>query len=191
MGEAIQIGISNKHVHLTAESVKILFNKTEDELIRKKDLVQKGQYACEETVDVVGPKGTLKNVRLLAPLRPEDQVELAQTDARGIGIKTEVRMSGDLAGTAGCKLIGPCGEVELDHGVIIAMRHIHLGPKDAEKEGVKDGDVVSIKIGEDRGGIFEHVAIRVKEAFVPECHIDTDEANAFGCNPNSVCYIVK
>ena len=116
MAYEVKIGISNKHVHLSEEHVEALFGKGH-QLTPTKDLVQPGQFACEEKVDIVGPKNTLKGIRVLGPARPETQVELAMTDARTIGIKAPVTESGKLAGTPGCKLVGPCGEVELDHGV--------------------------------------------------------------------------
>jgi putative phosphotransacetylase len=190
MGYKVQIGLSNKHLHLQQDHIDTLFGKGH-QLTPKKELVQPGQYACEETVDIVGPKATLKNIRVLGPARKETQVELALTDARQIGIKAPVRESGKLEGTPGCTLIGPCGTVELDHGVIAALRHIHLSADEAKEAGVKDKDIVSVKIEGERGLIFDNVLIRSGEGHKREAHFDTDEGNAAGCGPDAVCEILK
>ncbi|MGN0622870.1 MAG: phosphate propanoyltransferase, partial [Oscillospiraceae bacterium] len=136
---------SARHVHVTQEDLEILFGKGAT-LTHKKDLSQPGQFACEERVTVVGPKKELANVSILGPVRPETQVELSATDARSIGIAAPVRESGDLNGSGACKIVGPCGEVEIAQGVIVAKRHIHMTPADAEEFGVKDKDVVCVKI---------------------------------------------
>ena len=161
------------------------------QLTHKKDLVQPGQFACEEVVDIVGPKGTIKNVRVLGPERPQTQVEVAMTDARGLGIKAPIRESGDLAGTPGCKIVGPAGEIEINEGVIVALRHIHLSLEEAAEAGVKDKDWVSIKLEGERALVFDKVLIRASNKFKAECHLDTDEGNAAGCGPDAVCEIVK
>ena len=189
MGYKVQIGLSNKHLHLQQEHVEALFGSCH-KLTPSKDLRQPGQYACEEKVDIVGPKGVLKGVRVLGPTRPETQVELALTDARQIGVKIPVRESGKLEGSSGCKLVGPAGEVELDHGVIAALRHIHLSPEEAAEAGVKDKDTVSVRVGGERGVIFENVLIRAVEGFRGECHFDTDEGNAAGCGTDAVAEIL-
>ncbi|MBO4725951.1 MAG: phosphate propanoyltransferase [Firmicutes bacterium] len=190
MGYKVQIGLSNKHLHLQQDHIDTLFGKGH-QLTPKKEQVQPGQYACEETVDIVGPKATLKNIRVLGPARKETQVELALTDARQIGIKAPVRESGKLEGTPGCTLIGPCGTVELDHGVIAALRHIHLSADEAKEAGVKDKDIVSVKIEGERGLVFDNVLIRSGEGHKREAHFDTDEGNAAGCGPDAVCEILK
>ena len=190
MGYEVKIGLSNKHLHLQKEHIEILFGKGH-ELTPTKPLVQPGQFACEEKVDIVGPKNTLKGIRVLGPARPETQVELAMTDARTIGIKAPVRESGKLEGTPGCKIVGPCGEVEIDHGVIVALRHVHLSPAQAEEAGVKDKDIVSIKIEGERGLVFNNVLVRSGDAHEREVHLDTDEGNAAGCGPDAVCTIIK
>lgn len=190
MGYKVNIGLSNKHVHLSQEHLDILFGQGH-QLIPTKDLVQPGQFAAEEKVDIVGPKKTLTGIRVLGPVRAETQVELALTDARTIGIKAPVRESGKLDGTPGCKLVGPCGEVELDHGVIAALRHVHLNDAQAEEAGVKDGDWVSIKIEGERGLIFDNVLVRAGAKHEKEVHLDTDEGNAAGCGPDAVCEIIK
>ena len=190
MGYEVKIGLSNKHVHLSQEHLDILFGKGHA-LTPTNALVQPGQFAAEEKVDIVGPKKTLSGIRVLGPVRKETQVELALTDARTIGIKAPVRESGKLEGTPGCKLVGPCGEVELDHGVIAALRHVHLNDAQAAEAGVKDGDWVSIKIGGERGLIFDNVLVRAGAKHEKEVHLDTDEGNAAGCGPDAVCEIIK
>ncbi|MCR5306527.1 MAG: phosphate propanoyltransferase [Oscillospiraceae bacterium] len=169
---------SARHVHVTEETLAILFGEGH-KLTHKKDLSQPGQFACEERIDVVGPKKTLTGVSILGPVRPEDQVELSATDARSIGIAAPVRESGELAGTPGCKLVGPCGEVEIDHGVIIAKRHIHMTPEDAAAFGVEDKQIVWVKISTpERSAILGDVVVRVSTKYALAMHIDTDEANA-------------
>ena len=145
MGKTFIVETSARHVHVTAEDLEILFGKGAT-LTNKKDLSQPGQFACEERVNVVGPKGELKNVSILGPVRPATQIEVSATDARALGVTAFIRESGDIAGTAGCKLVGPCGEVELSEGVIVAKRHIHMTPADAEAFQVKDKDIVWVKV---------------------------------------------
>ena len=173
----VLVETSARHVHLSAEHLEILFGKGA-ELTVKKMLSQPGQFACEERVTVVGPKKELKNVSILGPVRKATQVELSLTDARSIGISAPIRESGDIAGSSGCKLIGPCGEVEIAEGVIAAKRHIHLTPADAENFGVKDKEIVSVKLDTERGIIFGDVVVRVNDNFAAAMHIDTDESNA-------------
>lgn len=190
MSNEVKIGLSNKHLHLQQADVDTLFGKGH-QLTPTKDLSQPGQFACDEKVDIVGPKGVLKGIRVLGPVRPETQVELAATDARAIGIKAPVRESGKLGGTPGCKLIGPAGEVDLDHGVIVALRHVHLSLPQAEALGVKDKDFVSVKVGGERGLIFNNVLVRSGAAHNGEIHLDTDEGNAAGLGPDSVGEVIK
>ena len=172
---------SARHVHLTAEAIKTLFGK--DELTYKKELSQPGQFACEERVTLVGEKKgvptQIKNVIVLGPARKANQVELSFTDARTLGVDAPVRESGDVAGSAPCKIVGPCGEIEIAEGVIIAKRHIHMTPADAQAFGVADKDVVSVAIDSaDRKTVFGDVVVRVSPSFALAMHIDTDEANA-------------
>ena len=182
---------SARHVQVTQEHLEILFGKGY-ELTKKKDLSQPGQYACEERVTVVGPKKELKGVSILGPVRKATQVELSLTDARSIGVAAPVRESGDVAGSAGCKLIGPAGEVELTEGVIAAKRHIHATPADAEQLGVKNGDIVSVKVDTDgRSLVFGDVVVRVSDSYALAMHIDTDESNAAGCGREQYGEIVK
>ncbi len=173
----VLVETSARHVHLSAEHLEILFGKGA-ELTVKKMLSQPGQFACEERVTVVGPKREIKGVSILGPVRPATQVELSLTDARSIGLSAPIRESGDVAGTPGCKLVGPCGEVEIAEGVIAAKRHIHLTPADAEEFGVKDKEIVSVKIDGERNLVFGDVVVRVSEKFAAAMHIDTDESNA-------------
>lgn len=169
---------SARHIHVTEQTLATLFGEGHL-LTNKKDLSQPGQFACEEKVTLVGPKGSL-NVSILGPVRKADQVELSFTDARTLGLKgVPVRESGDVAGTPGIKLVGPAGEVEISEGVMIAKRHIHMTPEDAEKFGVKDKDVVSVKLETaDRTTIFGDTVVRVSPTFALAMHIDTDECNA-------------
>ncbi len=177
MDNKILVETSARHVHLTREAVETLFGAGHT-LTNKKDLSQPGQFACEEKVEVVGEKGTLK-MSVLGPERPENQVELSFTDARTLGVKAPIRESGDVAGTPGILLKGPCGEVQIENGVIIAKRHIHLTPDTAEAFGVADKQLVKVKVeSEGRTTIFDDVVIRVKSSFAPAMHIDTDECNA-------------
>ncbi len=169
---------SARHVHVTEETLEILFGKGY-QLTKKKDLSQPGQFACEERVQVIGPKNSFPAVSILGPTRPADQVELSASDARSIGVAAPVRESGDIAGSGACKLVGPNGEVELKEGVIVAKRHIHMTPEDAENYGVKDKQVVSVKIDSpERSLVFGDVVVRVSPKFKLAMHIDTDESNA-------------
>ena len=178
MENKILVETSARHVHLTAEHIEVLFGKGAT-LTHKKDLSQPGQFACEERVTVEGPKGAIKSVIILGPARPQSQVEVSLTDARSLGVVAPVRESGDLAGSAGCKLIGPAGEVELTEGVIAAKRHIHATPEYAEKAGIADKEIVKVKVTSNgRSLIFDDVVVRVSPKFAPAMHIDTDESNA-------------
>ena len=171
------IETSARHVHVTKEDLETLFGKGY-ELTVKKELSQPGQYASNERVTVVGPKKELANVSILGPVRKASQVELSATDARSIGIGIAIRESGDLAGTPGCKLVGPCGEVELEEGVIVAKRHIHMTPADAEAFGVSDKEIVKVRLDTARPLVFDDVVVRVSPKFALAMHIDTDECNA-------------
>lgn len=175
----IMVETSAHHVHLTQEHLDTLFGK-DYTLTPKKDLSQPGQFACVEKVEVVGPKGSLK-MSILGPVRPETQVEVAKTDARALGIDAPLRMSADLEGTPGCKIIGPKGEITVDKGVIVAKRHAHFTPDDAKAFGVTDGQAIQIQLDyNDRALIFGDVIARVSKTAGLAVHIDTDEANAAG-----------
>ncbi len=178
MKKTVLVEISAHHVHVSEKDLEILFGKGH-QLTNKKDLSQPGQFACEERVTVVGPKREIKGVSILGPCRPQTQVEISLTEARSIGVSAPIRESGDLAGSPGCKLVGPCGEVEITEGVIAAKRHIHMTPEDAEKYGIVDKQIVSVKIPtEGRALIFDDVVARVSKSYALAMHLDTDEANA-------------
>ena len=185
------IETSARHAHVTQETLEVLFGKGA-ELTIKKMLSQPGQYASEQRIQVVGPKGTL-TCTILGPVRKEDQVELSFTDARTIGVIAPVRESGDVKGSAGCKLVGPCGEVELSEGIIIAKRHIHMTPADAEECGVKDKDVVGVKVVNDTGRkvVFYDTIVRVSPSYGLAMHVDTDESNAAALSGVVMGEIVK
>lgn len=187
----IPLGISNRHIHLCAEDYDRLFPN--HPISEKKELLQPGQYAADQTVTLVGPKGQLKNVRLLGPLRSTSQVEISRTDARTLGIAAPLRMSGSIEGTPGVRLISPFAELDLASGVIVAQRHIHMSPLDALILRVSHGDKVSIAInGDERRLIFDNVAVRVSPDMRLEMHIDTDEANAAGAdNPQAFATLVS
>lgn len=191
MAMEVLVETSARHVHVTQEVLETLFGKG-FALTKKKDLSQPGQFASNERVDVVGPKKTLSGVSILGPVRPETQVELSLTDARSIGVTAPVRESGDIAGSGACKLVGPCGEVELTEGVIAAKRHIHMTTADAAAMGLSDKQVVSVKIPSDgRELTFGDVVVRVSDKYALAMHIDTDESNAAGVAPGTMGEIVK
>ncbi len=173
----VLVETSARHVHLTEEHIQILFGEGAT-LTKKKDLSQPGQFACEERVTVVGPKKSIERVSILGPARPATQVEISFTDARTLGVDAPVRESGDVAGSAGCKLIGPAGEIEISEGVIIAKRHIHFTPEDAAEFGVEDKQIVKVRLDTSRPLIFDDVVVRVSPKFALAMHIDTDECNA-------------
>lgn len=187
----ILVETSARHVHVSQEHLEILFGKGA-ELTVKKPLSQPGQYASEQRVTIVGPKRTLENVSILGPVRPETQVELSATDARAVGIPIVIRESGDIAGTPGCKVIGPAGEIDIEKGVIVAKRHIHLTPETAEKLGLKNKDEVWVKVETvERSAVLGDVVIRVSEKFADAMHIDTDESNAIGASGELYGTILK
>lgn len=175
----IMVETSARHIHLTQQDLDTLFGAGY-ELTPKKSLSQPGQFACAEKVEVVGPKGSIK-LSILGPVRKRSQVELSKTDARSIGIDAPLRLSGDIDGTPGCKVVGPKGAVELDAGVIIAKRHAHFTPEQAAAYGVVDGERIGIRLEYNgRSLIFGDVEARVSTTAGLAVHIDTDEANAAG-----------
>ena len=182
----VLVETSARHLHLSQEHLEILFGKGH-ELTVKKMLSQPGQFACEEKVEVVGPKSSLK-MSVLGPVRKDTQVEVSLTDARAIGVTAPIRESGDIAGAGACKLVGPAVEVELTEGVIAAKRHVHMTPEDAEAAGVKDKDIVKLDIQSPNGRslTFGDVVVRVSASYATAAHIDTDEAKAL-C-PGKECY---
>lgn len=189
-GYVVPVGVSARHIHLSQEHVETLFGK-DYQLTKKKELMG-GQYACNECVTIVGLKlRAIENVRVLGPVRGKTQVEISATDAMKLGIKAPVRESGDIKDSAPIALVGPKGAVYLKEGCIIAMRHIHMAPKDALAAGVNDGDLVSVKADNERGTVFNHVKIRVDESFTLEMHIDTDEANACRIKTGDTVSIIR
>ena len=176
------IEASARHCHLTEENIETLFGKGY-KLTPKKDLSQPGQYLCEERVTLIGPKGEIKSLGIIGPARKNTQVELSLTDARTVGITAPIRESGDVEGTPGCKIVGPCGEFETENGVMIAMRHIHVTPEDAEKYGLKDKQIVSVKVGGPRATVFCETVVRVSEKFQTRMHVDFDENNGAALTP--------
>jgi putative phosphotransacetylase len=186
----ILVETSARHAHVTQETLEILFGKGYELEIRKM-LSQPGQYASTAKIKVVGPKGEL-TCTILGPVRKADQVEISLTDARSIGVTALVRESGDIEGTQGCKLVGPCGEVVIEKGVIAAKRHIHMTPADALELGVSDKEVVSVAVkSNDRSLVFGDVVVRVHDSFALAMHIDTDESNAAGLSGEVYGVIVK
>ncbi len=175
----IPVGISGRHVHVTKEHLEVLFGKG-FELTVLKDLSQPGQYAANEKVDLISPAGKeLSGVRILGPVRPASQVEISKSDALRFKFDAPVRSSGDVKGSGACTLVGPKGKVELKEGVIIADRHIHFSEEEGKLFGVKDQDLVSIKIGGEKPGILDNVLCRVSPKFRLDCHLDTDDGSAF------------
>lgn len=188
----VPIGVSNRHVHLTREHLDILFGK-DYELTKAKDLSQPGQFAANETVTIIGPSlRPIEKVRVLGPLRKASQVEISMTDSYVLKVKPPVRESGNIAGSSPITLVGPKGVVTLSEGCIIANRHIHMSPKDAERYGIKDGDTVNVSaLGKGKRTLWYDVQIRVNKDFVLEMHVDTDDANAAGIGNGSLVSIVK
>ncbi len=190
MAKTVLVETSARHVHVSQQDLETLFGKGY-ELTVKKMLSQPGQFACEERVDVVGPKKTIAGVSILGPVRPDTQVELSLTDARSIGVAAPIRESGDIAGSGGCKLVGPCGEVELEAGVIAAKRHIHMTPDDAAEFGLVDKQEVSVKINANgRDLVFGDVVVRVSPSYALAMHIDTDESNAACAAPGTLGEVI-
>ena len=188
---AVPVGVSNRHIHLTAADVETLFGAGY-QLTPLKDLSQPGQFACKETLTIVGPSlRPIENVRVLGPVRKASQVEISRTDSFTLKVKPPVRESGDIAGSAPITIIGPKGVVTLKEGCIIANRHIHMSIEDGAKFGLKDGDYVDVEAGGERRTKFYDVQIRVHKDFRLEMHIDTDDANAAGIGNGAKVKIVK
>lgn len=181
MERRILVETSARHIHLTEEHIRVLFGESASLTVRN-DLSQPGQFASCERINLVGPKKSINNVMILGPARNASQVEISLTDARTLGITPPVRESGNIAGSAGIKLEGPAGSVEIPEGVIAAKRHAHMTPEIAEKWGFENGEIAMLKIGGDRALIFDEVVVRVSDKFAPAVHLDTDESNAAGCS---------
>ncbi|MBB6735507.1 phosphate propanoyltransferase [Cohnella zeiphila] len=183
MSEAkkVPVGVSARHVHLTQEHIEILFGPGA-KLTEFKPLSQPGQFAANETVAVHGPKGSFAKVRILGPARRATQVEVSRTDAFALGLNPPVRESGNIEGTPGVRIVGPAGEVTIEKGVIVAARHIHFHTSDAAKFGIADKQLLKVRVGGERGVVFENVIARVSDQFALDMHIDTDEGNAAGAS---------
>ncbi|MCC0640876.1 MULTISPECIES: ethanolamine utilization phosphate acetyltransferase EutD [unclassified Clostridioides] len=186
----IEVEASGRHVHLSEEDVEKLFGK-EYILTKLKDLSQPGQYACKERITIIGPKGTLKNVVVLGPCRKKTQVEISLTDGSILGLKPPIKQSGDLENTLGIKIATEKGEIELQKGLMVAKRHIHMSIEDAKKFNVGDNEVVEVKVFGKRPLIFDDVVVRVSDKFKTYMHIDYDEANACAYSKGSIARIIK
>ncbi|MCP4119218.1 MAG: phosphate propanoyltransferase [Desulfobacteraceae bacterium] len=184
----IPVELSAKHVHLSEEDSIALFGEP---LTYKRELSQPGQYLCDQRVRLIGPKGVIDNVAVLGPARSESQVEISISDSRALGLKTPIRQSGDIEGTPGIVLASSKGIVGLEQGVIVAGRHIHMSPADAERLNVKDKDLVCVNMTGTRPVIFRDVLVRVSKDFNLAMHIDFDEGNGSGWTPASECTIVR
>ena len=185
------VNVSARHCHLTQAAVEALFGKGH-QLTVHKWLYQDGQFAAKETLTLIGPRSrVISNLRILGPCRNLNQVELAYTDGIALGFELPLRSSGDIKGTLGCMLMGPAGFFEMPEGVIRAMRHVHLGPADAEFYGVKQGDHMKLKIAGDCGIILDKMLCRVDKSFKLEVHIDTDEGNACNLQADTTCELFK
>lgn len=190
MKTQLPIALSNRHIHLSRKDIDTLFGEGY-ELTKTKDLSQPGQFACEEKVDIVGPKRTIKGVRILGPERSETQVEVSVSDAFTLGVESVIKNSGDLTDTPGAKIVGPKGEVELEKGIIVAARHIHMHTTDGEEFGVADKDMVKIKVNGPRGLIFDNVLVRVNPSYALEMHVDVEEGNAAGVKNGDIVELIK
>ena len=177
MENKVLVETSARHVHLSEAAIAVLFGEGA-QLTPKNALSQPGQFACEERVNIVGPKKAINNVIILGPARPETQIEVSMTDVRVLGVEGMIRESGDVAGTPGCKLVGPAGELELTEGVMVAKRHIHMTPEDAAAFGVADKEIVKVRIESERSAELDDVIVRVSPKYALAMHIDTDESNA-------------
>jgi len=187
----IPVAVSARHIHLTQAAVEHLFGAGH-QLQPLHPLSQPGQFAAMECVQLVGPKGTIDKVRVLGPVRAANQVEVSMSDQRILGLHAPVRLSGDVAHSPGIRLVGPMGVLDIEAGVILAHRHIHMSPTDAVFFGVKHGQQVAVCIKDpERELVFADVCVRVSEDFRLEMHIDTDEGNAAGVEAHAVGYIIK
>lgn len=185
----VLVNVSARHIHLSKETLEILFGKGYN-LTKTKDLLQPGEHACAETLTIAGPRSSIDKVRILGPLRKQTQIEVSITDTIKLGIVPSVRLSGDLANSQPIKLIGPNGSIDLKEGCIVAKRHIHFSLKEASNYGIKDKDSLSIKIAGERGLIFDNVIARVSDNMISECHVDADEANAAGIKSGAMAVIL-
>ncbi|MGO4886802.1 phosphate propanoyltransferase [Anaerobacillus sp. MEB173] len=186
----VPIGISNRHVHLSKNDMEILFGKGYT-LTKMRDLMQPGQFAVHETVTVIGPKGSIENVRIIGPVREQTQVEISLTESKLLGLEVPLRESGKIEGTPGITLKGPMGTVETKEGIIVAQRHIHMPTDYAMKYGFKDNEIVSVEVDGPRKLVYHNVLVRVSDRFALEMHLDTDEANAAGVSNGGTGKVIK
>lgn len=186
----VTVNVSARHVHLSEKDLEKLFGKGYG-LTPIRDLMQPGEFAAKETVMIIGPKGVLQNVRVLGPLREKSQVEISKTDGYAIGIQAPVRASGDHENTPGCILLGPMGAVQLQDGVICALRHIHMPDTLADKWGLSNNQMVKVETCSERSVIFDNVQVRVSPNYVLEMHVDTDEANASGIKSGDKVFVIS
>lgn len=186
----IAVGVSNRHVHLSKKDFELLFGFGKD-LTKIRDLTQIGEFASEETVDIIGPKGTIKGVRILGPFRENTQVEISKSDGFILGVLAPVRESGKIFGTPGIVIQGPNGKIAKDCGLMVALRHIHMDPDYAQRHGIRNGEMVSVKTEGERGLVFDNVMARVSDKYRLELHIDTDEANASGLKTGDRVWLVR
>ena len=186
----IPVGVSNRHIHLSQADTDVLFGAGY-QLRSMKALAQPGQFGCKETLTICGPKGAIEKVRVLGPVRSKTQVEVLAGDAYKLGVIAPTRMSGDLEGTPGITLIGPKGSVQAREGLVVAQRHIHMNLRDAAHFGVRDGQIVSIRLDGTRGGIYNNVVVRADDSSALEFHVDIEEANAMNIHSQSKIKIVK
>ncbi|MEA5121035.1 MAG: phosphate propanoyltransferase [Propionibacterium sp.] len=185
----IVVGVSNRHVHLNEADLKTLFGL--DALTIFRQVRQPNEFAAEQFVTVHGPKASLEKVRAMGPCRAKSQVELSRTDCYALGVKAPVIQSGHLDSATPIDIEGPLGSIHLEHGAMVAARHVHLGPADAAALGVKDQDLVKFAFGGQRGGVLDNFIVRVKADWVPEIHLDTDEANALGLKQGDFGKLIK
>lgn len=186
----VYIGVSARHIHLSQEHIELLFGKGYTLKVLKQ-LSQPNQFAAEEVISVIGPKSRIDNIRILGPSRGRSQLEISRTDSFALGIQPPVRDSGDLEGTPGIRVVGPVGEIELQEGVIVASRHIHIHPEEARKWGISNKQWLTVRLDGGRPLILEQVLARVSEQFTLELHIDTDEANAAGVKTGDWAVLVE
>ena len=189
-GSSIPVGVSNRHIHLSKQHIGELFGENYA-LTKMKDLSQPNQYACQECVTLVGPKGTIENIRILGPERANTQVEILASDCFKVGIEAAVRESGNIKDTSGAAIVGPKGCIQLKEGVIVAARHIHMNVQDAKRFGCMDGDYVKVEFGGIRGGRFDNVLVRVSDMYRLDFHINIDEANCFGIRNKDLVKIIR
>lgn len=185
----VVVGVSNRHAHLSRADLATLFGL--DELTVYRRVRQPSDFAAVETVSVSGPRGTFPKLRLMGPCRAKTQVELSRTDCIALGIDAPLTQSGYLDAAGPIDIEGPAGSIHVEHGVMVAARHIHMGPSHAAALGLADQDLVKVRFGGERGGVLDNFIIRIKDDWVPEIHLDTDEANALGLGDGAFGKLIR